>query len=123
MKPLWFHGGIALLLSLALATIQVLVFRPAAAWMPYVGAWLVSINVVAFGYYGFDKARARSSTSRVPEVVLHGLAFVGGSVGAYAAMQVFRHKTVKGTFHIVFWTIVVLQLGLIAALIYRLVRP
>src|SRR5689334_19848990 len=62
-------------------------------WKPWTVCWLVAVNVVAFGYYGYDKARAQASRSRVPEVVLHGLSAVGGSIGAFVAMQAFRHKT------------------------------
>src|SRR6266851_9478420 len=96
MRPQWFHGGLALVLSLALMAILLVLFRPSSGWAPYLGAWLVSVNVVAFGYYGHDKARAESASPRVPEVVLHGIAFAGGSLGAYAGMKMFRHKTVKG---------------------------
>jgi uncharacterized membrane protein YsdA (DUF1294 family) len=122
MRAQTFHGIVALSLSLIGTAGLVMLFRPPLAWAPYLAAWLVSVNVVAFGYYGFDKARARSSSSRVPEVVLHGLSVAGGSIGAYAGMQTFRHKTVKGTFRIVFWFIVVCQIGLIAAIIHRLTR-
>jgi uncharacterized membrane protein YsdA (DUF1294 family) len=73
---------------------------------------------VAFAYYGVDKFQARRGRRRVPEVVLHGLAVVGGSPGAYAAMQVWRHKTIKGRFRLVFWLIVALQLALILWLAY-----
>src|SRR5205085_951689 len=59
-------------------------------------AWLQAINLTAFGYYAFDKQRAREAGRRVPELVLHGLALLGGSLGAFAAMQLFRHKTIKG---------------------------
>jgi uncharacterized membrane protein YsdA (DUF1294 family) len=120
MRAQTFHGGMALFLSLIGAAILLFLFKPSPSWPPYLGAWLVSVNVVAFGYYGFDKARARGSAGRVPEVVLHGLSFAGGSLGAYAGMQTFRHKTVKGTFQIVFWFIVAMQIGLIGAVIYRL---
>ena len=123
MRPQWFHAGMALVLSLALMAVLLLAFRPEGGWAPYLAAWLVSVNVVTFGYYGYDKGRAGASARRVPEVVLHGLAFAGGSLGAYAAMKTFRHKTVKGSFRIVFWFIVVLQAGLILAVVYRLLRP
>src|SRR4029079_17819981 len=82
MRPQTFHGGMALLLSIFGAAMLLLVFRPPLHWAPYLGAWLMSVNVIAFGYYGFDKARARGAASRVPEVVLHGLSFGGGSLGA-----------------------------------------
>jgi uncharacterized membrane protein YsdA (DUF1294 family) len=83
-------------------------------WKPWAVCWLLSVNVVAFGYYGYDKARARSSRSRVPELVLHGLSAVGGSLGAFVAMQAFRHKTIKGSFRMLFWCIVLLQVALLA---------
>ena len=120
INPKQFHGGMAVLLCLAGMGLLLLAFRPALRWEFLLAAWFVSVNLVAFGYYGFDKARARGASGRVPEVVLHGLAFGGGSIGAYAAMQTFRHKTIKGSFRLVFWFIVVLQLALIAAIIYRL---
>jgi uncharacterized membrane protein YsdA (DUF1294 family) len=56
----------------------------------------------------------------VPEKVLHGLALAGGSIGAYAGMHAFRHKTVKSSFRLVFWTIIVLQLALIGLVVWRL---
>jgi len=63
----------------------------------WVWAYLLAINVVAFAFFGFDKAfvgvlgRLRI---RVPErVLIWGLAFPGGMIGAWAAMHVFRHKT------------------------------
>jgi uncharacterized membrane protein YsdA (DUF1294 family) len=76
------------------------------------GCWLLAINVIAFGYYGYDKSRARRAASRVPEWVLHGLSANGGSPGAFAGMHVFRHKTVKSSFRILYWFIVALQLAL-----------
>jgi len=50
-------------------------------------------NLVVFCIYGYDKRCAIKDKWRVPEKVLIGLAFLGGSVGAYLGMTVFRHKT------------------------------
>jgi uncharacterized membrane protein YsdA (DUF1294 family) len=80
----------------------------------WLGCWLAVVNGITFIYYGYDKARARGGEGRVPEVVLHGLAAVGGSPAAYLAMRLFRHKTVKGSFRILFWCIVLLQLSVAA---------
>ena len=121
-SPQSFHAGVALALTLLGAVGLVLLFRPAPGWAPYLIAWLAAVNVVAFGYYGYDKWRARNEGRRVPEVVLHGLTFAGGTLGAYAGMRTFRHKTVKGSFRIVFWTLAVLQAGLVAAAAYRLLQ-
>jgi uncharacterized membrane protein YsdA (DUF1294 family) len=60
-------------------------------------AYLVAINVVAFLFYGFDKLFAsflNAFRMRVPEFLLiWGLAFPGGFVGAWFGMQLFGHKT------------------------------
>src|SRR5260370_37964134 len=103
MRPLYRHGVTALLFCLAGALVLILLFRPSATWFHYLAAWLLSINVVAFVYYGYDKSCARSASRRGPEAVLDGLAVAGGSLGAYAGMQGLRHKTLKGKVRISFW--------------------
>jgi uncharacterized membrane protein YsdA (DUF1294 family) len=112
-SPVLYHLSIAL----AVAALGALGLRLAAGgdWSvgQCVGAWLLAVNLTTFGYYGFDKARARWASRRVPELVLHALAVLGGSLGAFAGMQVFRHKTVKGHFRVVFWLIVAVQAVLI----------
>ena len=85
--------------------------------------WLVCINLVTFAYYGYDKWQARRAGRRVPEVALHLFALVGGSFGAFAAMRVFRHKTIKESFRIVFWIVVGVQLLACAVATYGLWRP
>jgi uncharacterized membrane protein YsdA (DUF1294 family) len=79
---------------------------PIPLWLAYLGA----INLVTLGFYGWDKWRAIKQKSRTPEWCLHLLALLGGSPGAWVAQQFFRHKTIKRSFRIVFWTIVALQI-------------
>ena len=55
--------------------------------------YLVAINVVTFLLYGIDKFKAKRSKWRIPESVLLGLAVIGGRVGAWLGMIVWRHKT------------------------------
>lgn len=55
-------------------------------------------NLIVFCVYGYDKRCAIKDKWRVPEKVLIGLAFLGGSVGAYLGMTVFRHKTKHAKF-------------------------
>ena len=57
--------------------------------------YLYSINIIAFVVYGMDKLLAKLRSWRVPEVGLLFLAAIGGSVGTYVAMQLFRHKSIK----------------------------
>lgn len=59
---------------------------------PVLISWLVAANVAAFTTFGLDKLLAIFAFVRVPEVTLHVLALVGGTIGAYVAMDLFRHK-------------------------------
>lgn len=76
-------------------------------------AYLVAVNLVTFLFYGYDKLIAGTSLLRIPEAILHALAVAGGSPAGLVAQRVFRHKTVKGSFQLVYWLIVVLQLGVL----------
>lgn len=95
----------------------------AAAWQWHIlVAWLAAITLVTFLMYGFDKAIARSTLTRVPERVLLALALAGGTVGALIAMPVFRHKTIKRAFRLRFWLVVAAQAALLAAYLVWLRR-
>ncbi|MFJ2692835.1 DUF1294 domain-containing protein [Pseudomonas sp. NPDC087336] len=67
------------------------------------------VSVLAFLLYWRDKRKARLDHWRTPENVLHALEFAGGWPGALLAQQVFRHKTRKVSFQLVFWIIVLLH--------------
>ena len=85
------------------------------AWVTSVFlSYIIAVNIITFLLYGYDKWVAGSSFTRLPEKVLHGLAVLGGSPAALLAQKIFRHKTVKKSFQVVYWLIVVVQLvGLI----------
>ena len=55
--------------------------------------WLAIINLVAFAAYGIDKYKSMHNKWRTPERTLLLLAAIGGSIGAWTGMEVFRHKT------------------------------
>ena len=55
--------------------------------------YLLLINLLAFALMGIDKEKARRHKWRIPEKTLFLSALLGGSVGAIAGMQLFRHKT------------------------------
>ena len=74
--------------------------------------YLVAVNIVAFALMGIDKKRAINHAWRIPEKTLFLSAILGGSIGAIAGMQVFRHKTKHGKFIIGFPLIALVQLGL-----------
>ena len=64
-------------------------------FMKYFGWYLAAVNIVAFIMYGIDKEKARRGAWRIPESTLIGVAFLGGSFGAWAGMRYFHHKTRK----------------------------
>jgi uncharacterized membrane protein YsdA (DUF1294 family) len=109
VNPILFHGVVGLAVAVASAVALWAGLSRQWAWPPWVLSWLVAINVTAFAYYVADKVQAQNARRRVPELVLHGLALAGGSVGAFAGMQLCRHKTVKGNFRVIFWLIVATQ--------------
>jgi uncharacterized membrane protein YsdA (DUF1294 family) len=106
-----------LTLSVLGAVLLWTVLKLPLSWPFGLACRLVAVNATTFCYYGLDKARARSAAPRVPEAVLHGLAVVGGSPAAFAAMAAFRHKTLKGSFRLFYWCIVAAQAGLLAWLL------
>jgi len=69
--------------------------------------------LITFFFYGYDKFQARNNRERIPELVLHILTLIGGTVGAFLDQILFRHKTRKWKFQLVFISIVVVQVGLI----------
>lgn len=79
-------------------------------------AYLLSVSVTTFLFYGYDKRQSLKNGWRVPEVVLHILALSGGTPGAFVGQILFRHKTRKLRFKAVFVAIVLLQVLL--ALLY-----
>lgn len=81
-------------------------------------AWLVSVNIVAFLTYGYDKMIAGSQTMRVPENVLLLLVALGGFVGAGLGMVIFRHKTRKQSFQVRFVVAVLVSIILYGAIYY-----
>lgn len=67
--------------------------------------WLLIINVAALAAYGVDKLLAKlkehaPQTRRIPEKTLLLLAALGGGIGAWLAMELFRHKTQHRSFRI-----------------------
>ena len=61
--------------------------------MKYLLLYLLIINAIAFALMRIDKQKAIKRKYRIPEATLMGFAALGGSIGAWIGMQVFRHKT------------------------------
>ena len=52
-------------------------------------------------HYFKDKMKARKGLTRIPERLLLGVGFFGGSIGALVAMKKHRHKTRHAHFYVI----------------------
>ena len=90
----------------------------AAVWEDRLPAWVgwaaLGLSVFAFCLHGWDKWRAGRHGRRVPETVLHLVELLGGWPGALVARHLFRHKTVKFGYRVVFWLCALTNAGLLA---------
>ena len=84
--------------------------------------YLLAENVLTFIVYGVDKWKAKRGRWRVPEATLMGLAALGGSVGAWLAMQLFRHKTQKKKFRYGVPALFVLQMAAVLFYLNMIIR-
>jgi uncharacterized membrane protein YsdA (DUF1294 family) len=79
-------------------------------------SWIVTLSIVNFAVFGYDKTMAKRQSWRVPEIIFHLISICGGAPGAITGMHVFRHKTRITAFWIVnllavsIWLIVMLFL-------------
>lgn len=74
------------------------------------GAYAV-VSVVTLFVFEHDKRCAGEGGRRVPEGTLHVLELLGGWPGSYIGQHVFKHKTRKPSYQVVFWLIVAIHLA------------
>jgi uncharacterized membrane protein YsdA (DUF1294 family) len=108
-RPKRFFAAVGLVLAVGLS---LLLWRLGLA---PVYAYLGGVNLVTILSYGYDKRQAITGRARVPELVLHLAALLGGTPGALLAQGLFRHKTRKPSFRLVFAAIILLQIALVFA--------
>ena len=78
--------------------------------------YLIAVNIVTFLIYGLDKWKAKRDARRISEKALLTLAVIGGSIGAFAGMHYFRHKTRHWYFRYGIPLIILAQLALVVLL-------
>jgi len=84
--------------------------------LSYLEVYLLSVNILSFLFYGYDKSLSLKNTkniSRVSEKKLLFSTFIGGTIGSLFAMLLFRHKIKKSSFLIKFFLVTILQVILI----------
>jgi hypothetical protein len=81
---------------------------------------LLIINLIAFILYGIDKKRAIRNEYRIRESVLLWMARLGGAIGSWLGIKLFRHKTKHTKFRIVVPLWVVIWVAAIGFVVIRL---
>lgn len=80
---------------------------------------LLALNLATFIAFGLDKWKAKRARWRTPESTLLLLAAVGGSLGAWLGMKVWRHKTLHRKFRYGVPTLLFLHLALALWVLWR----
>ena len=78
-------------------------------------SYLVAINAIGMVLFGLDKAFSKQKGHpRIPERVLLWTACIGGGVGGWLGMLLFRHKTKHIRFKVLvpLWTVIWIALVL-----------
>lgn len=75
--------------------------------------YLLIVNIIAIVVYGIDKLKAKKNKWRISENTLLSIALVGGSIGAYAGMKLWHHKTKHKKFKYSLPVIMVAQIVLL----------
>ena len=76
--------------------------------------FIAALSLFTFVVYYADKQAAFRSGRRTPENTLHLLAFLGGWPGAFLAQRIFRHKSSKAGFQLMFWITVIANVSVLA---------
>lgn len=84
----------------------------------YIAIYFVIMNLIGFAIMGIDKRQAIKRAWRIPESTLFVIAIIGGSIGTTIGMHVFHHKTRHWYFLYGMPVILLLQLALVALLLY-----
>lgn len=80
-----------------------------------IATYVIAINFAAFAAFGVDKMLAEAGRWRISEATLLSLALFGGTPGAYAGRQLFRHKTRKQPFSTELHRTAAMQVAVLAA--------
>ena len=74
--------------------------------------YLLAVNITTFLVYGIDKYKAKKERWRISEATLLLMAVIGGSIGAWAGMRLWHHKTMHKKFKYGIPIIIIMQVAL-----------
>ena len=99
-----------------IAGVLVAVALAVAIGLSAIVAYVLGLGLTTFLTYGYDKLHAIRGGRRVPESALRLLSLIGGALGGWAGMLVWRHKTQ----HTSFWIAQIAGTAVIVAALWLL---
>ena len=84
--------------------------------MEEIFCYLLAVNIATFLLYGIDKYKAKKSKWRISEAKLLTMVAIGGSIGAWAGMRLWHHKTMHKKFKYGIPVIMIMQVCLVVYL-------
>ena len=88
----------------------------------YVVIYLVAINILGLFVMFIDKYKAKKGSWRIKEKTLFYFTLMGGGIGTTAGMYIFRHKTKKLRFSIMFPVLTIVEYILIIYVIIKYIK-
>ena len=82
-------------------------------------AYFIVMNIAGLLVMYLDKHKARKHKWRIPEKTLFIVSLLGGSIGTWSGMYIFRHKTKHWYFVVGMPLILILQTGLYVFIRFR----
>ena len=82
--------------------------------------YLLAVNIATFFLYGIDKYKAKKNKWRISEATLLTMAAIGGSIGAWAGMRLWHHKTMHKKFKYGIPVIIIFQVALAVYLLINI---
>lgn len=113
----WFAGACGVWIAVASVILILRVVGVKENLRLTTAAYLAATVFVSLGtiaVYWWDKRRAMKNGRRISEKTLHVLAALGGWPGAAIAIQLFRHKTQKTLFRLIYLGIALLHIAYIS---------
>ena len=93
------------------------ILAPVSKWRWFVGFYAL-MSAISFSLYGLDKRSSTRGGWRTSEARLHLIELLGGWPGALLAQRVFRHKTRKMSFLVVFYLATAVNLAVLGWLLF-----
>ena len=88
--------------------------------MLYLLFYYLLVNIICFVLMGSDKQRAIRGEWRIKESTLWLVILLGGAIGGYSGMKIYRHKTKHTSFAVFFPLISIVHIGLFVYLFISL---